>query len=52
MEAEEHVHYGYHTVSPEAAPDKPTVIEIAFERGDPVAIDGEQLSPAALLTKT
>lgn len=49
VEAEEHVHTI--TVSPEAAPDKPTVIEIAFERGDPVAIDGEQLSPAALLTK-
>jgi len=39
------------SVSPEAAPDTPTVIEIAFERGDPVSIDGEALSPAALLTK-
>ena len=39
------------TVSPEDAPDKPTVIEIVFERGDPVAIDGERLSPAALLAK-
>ena len=29
------------TLSPEQAPDKPTVIEIDFERGDPVAIDGE-----------
>jgi len=38
------------TISPEAAPDKATVISIDFERGDPVAIDGERLSPAALLT--
>jgi len=39
------------TISPEAAPDKPTVFTIDFEKGDPVAIDGEALSPAALLTK-
>ena len=39
------------TVSPEEAPDRATVITIGFERGDPVSIDGEQLSPAALLTK-
>ncbi|MGO9741917.1 MAG: argininosuccinate synthase [Roseiarcus sp.] len=39
------------TIDPEAAPDKPTVIEIAFEKGDPVAIDGETLSPATILTK-
>ncbi|HVZ28927.1 MAG TPA: argininosuccinate synthase [Asticcacaulis sp.] len=39
------------TISPEAAPDKPTVFTIDFERGDPVAIDGKALSPAALLTK-
>ena len=39
------------TISPEAAPDKPTVFTIDFERGDPVAINGEALSPAALLTK-
>ena len=39
------------TISPEAAPDKATVISVDFERGDPVAIDGERLSPAALLTK-
>jgi argininosuccinate synthase len=39
------------SVSPEAAPDKPTYIEMEFEKGDPVAIDGEKLSPAALLTK-
>ena len=39
------------TVSPEEAPDKPTVIAIDFERGDPVAIDGVTLSPASLLTR-
>jgi argininosuccinate synthase len=39
------------TVSPEEAPDKPTVISIDFERGDPVAVDGVRLSPAALLTR-
>ncbi len=39
------------SVSPEDAPDKPTYIEIEFEKGDPIAIDGEKLSPAALLTK-
>jgi argininosuccinate synthase len=39
------------SVSPEAAPDRPTEIEIAYERGDPVAVDGEGLSPAALLEK-
>src|SRR5208337_3408462 len=33
------------TVSPEAAPDTPTVISVDFERGDPVAIDGVRLSP-------
>ena len=38
------------TLDPEAAPDRPTIVEIAFEKGDPVAIDGERLSPAALLT--
>ena len=36
---------------PNGAPDKPTIVEITFENGDPVAIDGERLSPAALLTK-
>jgi argininosuccinate synthase len=39
------------TVSPEDAPDKPTVIAIDFESGDPVAIDGVRLSPAPLLTR-
>ena len=39
------------TVSPEAAPDKATVIEVGFERGDAVSIDGVKMSPAELLTK-
>ncbi|MGD8512730.1 MAG: argininosuccinate synthase [Deltaproteobacteria bacterium] len=39
------------SVSPREAPDKPEVIEISFERGDPVAVDGEGLSPAALLAR-
>ncbi|MEO5337760.1 MAG: argininosuccinate synthase [Magnetospirillum sp. WYHS-4] len=38
-------------VMPEAAPDKPTYVEIDFERGDPVAVDGKRLSPAGLLTR-
>ncbi len=38
-------------VSPMDAPDRPVEIEIAFERGDPTAINGEALSPAALLTR-
>jgi len=39
------------TLSPEEAPDRPTYIELGFERGDPVALDGEALSPATLLTR-
>jgi argininosuccinate synthase len=39
------------TVNPEDAPDTPEVITIDFERGDAVAINGEGLSPASLLTK-
>ena len=39
------------SVSPEKAPDSPTFIEVEFERGDAVAIDGKKLSPAQLLTK-
>ena len=39
------------TIDPEAAPDKATVIAVDFERGDPVAIDGQKLSPAALLAR-
>jgi argininosuccinate synthase len=39
------------TVSPEEAPDKPTYVEIGFERGDAISVDGETLSPAALLSR-
>ena len=39
------------SVSPEKAPDKPTYIEIDFELGTPVAIDGERLGPVALMTQ-
>ncbi|GJE26003.1 argininosuccinate synthase [Methylobacterium organophilum] len=39
------------TLSPEEAPDQPTVITIGFERGDAVSIDGEALSPATLLAR-
>ena len=39
------------TVSPERAPDTPTYIEIDFERGTPVAIDGERLGPVALMSR-
>jgi argininosuccinate synthase len=39
------------SVAPEAAPDTPTYVEIDFESGDPVAVDGEALAPAALLTQ-
>src|SRR5271170_3011093 len=49
VEAPEFVHM--RTIAPEDAPDTPTVFTMDFERGDPVAIDGEALSPAALLTK-
>ena len=39
------------TISPEAAPDKATEITIDFVSGDPVAINGEAMSPATLLTR-
>ncbi len=39
------------TIRPEDAPDQATVISVEFERGDPSAIDGVRLSPAALLTR-
>jgi len=39
------------TNDPEKAPDKPTYIDVDFERGDAVAIDGKKLSPATLLAK-
>ncbi|MBP1710143.1 MAG: argininosuccinate synthase [Deltaproteobacteria bacterium] len=37
------------TKSPEAAPDKPTYVEISFVKGNPVAIDGKKMSPAKLM---
>jgi argininosuccinate synthase len=37
------------SVSPEMAPDKPTYVEITFEGGDPVALDGVRLSAATIL---
>ncbi len=39
------------TVSPRQAPDDPEIIELEFRKGDPVAIDGRQLSPANLLAE-
>jgi len=39
------------TVDPEKAPDQPEIITIGFEKGDPVSVNGQKLSPAALLTK-
>jgi len=39
------------TLSPEEAPDKPAYVEIGFEKGDAVSIDGKKLSPATLLAK-
>ncbi len=48
-EAPEYVHQ--RTISPEEAPDQATIVEIGFERGDPISIDGERLSPAELLAR-
>ncbi len=39
------------TVSPEKAPNRPETIELTFERGDIVAINGRKLSPASVLTE-
>jgi len=39
------------SVSPEQAPDKPTYLELGFENGDIVSIDGERLNPAQVLTR-
>ncbi|PPR09315.1 MAG: Argininosuccinate synthase [Alphaproteobacteria bacterium MarineAlpha11_Bin1] len=39
------------SVSPEDSPDTPTYIEVEFQAGDAVAIDGQKMSPAVLLTK-
>ncbi|MFZ4437372.1 MAG: argininosuccinate synthase [Syntrophales bacterium] len=39
------------TVSPERAPDRPTYMEIGFEKGNPVSVDGVPMSPAVLLDR-
>jgi len=39
------------SVAPEQAPETPTVLDLEFEGGDPVAINGERLSPATLLSR-
>ena len=39
------------SVSPENAPDQPTYLELGYEKGDIVSIDGEHLTPAQVLTK-
>ena len=50
--AEEAPDYVYQrTVHPEDAPDTPEYVEIGFEKGDAVSVNGERLSPAALLTR-
>jgi argininosuccinate synthase len=50
--AEEAPDYVYQrTVHPEDAPDTAEYVEIGFERGDAVSIDGEALSPATILTR-
>ena len=38
------------SVAPEDAPNTPTYIEIEYEKGDPIALDGKRLSPADMLT--
>lgn len=38
-------------VPPEKAPAKPTYIEVSFKKGDPVSVNGRQMSPARLLAK-
>jgi argininosuccinate synthase len=48
-EPEEYVYS--RTVAPEKSPDRPAYVEVDFKRGDPVAVDGKALSPAALLTR-
>lgn len=37
------------TVSPERAPNRPQIIDIQYQRGDPVAVDGRRMTPATLL---
>ena len=47
--AEEYVYQ--RTISPMEAPDKVTQVEIEFEKGDAVAINGKRMSPATILTE-
>ena len=49
QEAPEYVYQ--RTLNPKDAPDQETIIEIEFERGDPIAINNKKLSPANLLAK-
>jgi argininosuccinate synthase len=49
LEAPDYVYQ--RTVNPEDAPDTPEHVEIGFERGDAISINGEALSPATLLTR-
>ena len=50
--SEEAPEYVYsRTVSPEEAPNTPTYVEVGFEKGDAVSINGEVMSPAVLLTR-
>lgn len=49
QEAPEYVYQ--RTISPEDAPNEPTIVEIEFKKGDAVAIDGKKMSPAEILTK-
>jgi argininosuccinate synthase len=49
QEAPEYVYQ--RTVNPLNAPDEPTIVEIEFLKGDPIAIDGKKMSPAQILTK-
>lgn len=37
------------SIRPEDAPDKPEIVDITFKQGNPVAVNGEQMSPAAIL---
>ena len=48
VEADEAVYQ--RTISPEEAPDRATMVEIGFAKGDAVSVDGKPLSPAGLLT--
>ena len=47
----DYAHIFTRMVTPMAAPDKPSEITIDFERGDPIAVNGKELSPATLLAK-